>query len=171
MPYSPTKADATPVATDTISRLNTNPSPNLGATLKDALVALQDSMLCAVGEQLESNNTVTTNNAGVASYQDIAGSSITFTAPIAKTYTAHCDTAIEFSTLGSGGFLRILVNGSAGPDIFVQDSATGIHRNVHLMHSAACAAGVNTIKLQWKTNINTGVLAMSGDVCNYIISG
>lgn len=136
------------------------------------LVAFADAIVGAAGFQIESNNAVgTISNGGSTTYADIAGSSITFTAPLAKIYVVHCDTAIEFSTLGSGGFLRLVVNGNNGPDIFVQDSVVSIHRNVHLMHAASCIAGANTIKLQWKTNVATGVINMSGDVVNYIVSG
>jgi len=172
--YSPTRADATPVATDAVARLNTSPSPNAGASLKDTLVALMDSILCASGVQVENNITLSANNTNAGSFVDMPGTSFTFTAPIAKTYTVHCDLAFFFSvgTSGTGyGAVRLVVNGSNGAEVVAGASSLNNLIPLHTMHSAACLVGANTIKLQWAvfgtTTINTNTTAYA----NYIVSG
>lgn len=136
--------------------------------------AMADAILCAVGFQLESNNSINGASATSTSYVDVAGSSITFTAPIARVYTVHCDTSIFF-TAGTTPFanMRLVVNGNNGPDMNIQEpgTASGTYRQLHLMHAAACAAGSNTIKLQWKVQSGVTINGGTSSMANYIISG
>lgn len=171
MSYSPTDTDATAVATDTVARLNTSPSPNLGAVLRDALVALQDSMLCAVGTRLVSNNALTTGSRALSAFADISGTSIIFTAPIAKNYTVHCDFSAFFSVAGYG-FVRLVIGSSAGPSIIIDQSGGtfNYHTPIHLMHNAACVAGANTIKLQWSASVGT-INTSALDYANFLVHG
>lgn len=173
MAYVPTRSDATAVATDTVARLNTPGSPNAGATLKDALVALQDSNLCSTGFQVESNNPETAHSTSSSTFVDMPGASFTFTAPIAKTYVVHADTAVFFSVAGGVGYLRLVVNGSNGPTLTFGGSgtATTVQWPVHLMHAAACVAGANTIKIQWGVFGTTTINTDTNSYANFIVSG
>lgn len=148
--------------------------------LRDSIVAgnlapaaLIDAILSAIGFQIESNNALAANSTGSTSFGDVPGSSITFTAPIAKTYMVHCDFSAYFTT-GSPpavGLARLVVNGSAGPSM-VLHAPLNTHYARHLMHAGACVAGANIIKVQWAVfaagiTMNTD----SNDAANYIVSG
>lgn len=128
-----------------------------------------DALLSALGTQLESNNPLG-NNTATGSFNDVPGSSITFTAPIAKSYTVHCDFSASFS-VGGYGFARLVVNGDDGPGIIIHQLTTSVHVAVHLMHSANCAAGANTIKVQWYAVAGTMNTTSTIDYANYIVSG
>jgi hypothetical protein len=132
-----------------------------------------DAVLSSIGVQLESNNALTVNSTTSATYTDVPGTSITFTAPIAKKYVAHCDFAFFFSAGTSpAANVRLVVNGSNGPDMIVGAAALNTHFPIHLMHSATCVVGSNTIKVQWQTQGGTPTLNINAfDYANYIVSG
>lgn len=138
--------------------------------------AMADAQLCASGLQLESNNVLSSASMNATTYADIGitGTSVAFTAPMAKTYLVHCDFLLFFSG-GSNPLanVRLVVNGSAGPDMVQQEagSATFALHPIHLMHSAPCVAGANTIKLQWKVASGSTVNVNSSCYANFVISG
>jgi hypothetical protein len=134
-----------------------------------APAALFDALLSSLGTQLESNNALGNNTTTSNSFADVPGSSITFTAPIAKSYTVHCDFAFIFNS-GSNANFRLVVNGSNGPTLITGAPSSG-HTAIHLMHSATCVAGANTIKVQWAANAVASISTNSNDYANYIVSG
>lgn len=139
-----------------------------------APAALFDAILSSVGVQLESNNALSANSTSSASFVDVPGSSITFTAPIAKTYVVHCDFAFYITSGTSGAQFRLVVNGDNGPTLTFggTNQPLSTHTPLHLMHSAACVAGANTIKIQWLgISGTTTVNVNGGDYANYIVSG
>lgn len=170
MPYTPTRSDATAVATDTIARLNTNPSPNAGASLKDATVALQDSMLCAVGYQAQ--DVATTNISLTTTTYTAVWASYTFVAPIAKTYLVHVDVigwyltafGLGGNTYGSG--LWKLQNNGADcqpTDLFTEydSAASHLRSTLHFISPVVCIAGNNVLQLMWKAGEATTTLGAS----------
>lgn len=152
--------------------------PNDPAGVGTAFFAAQaDVILCSVGFQLESNSFLSAHNTSSTTYADVPGTSITFSAPVAKTYVVHAD----FSWFFSAGtdplaFARLVVNGSAGPELNLNAITANVTAatqfTTHLMHAAACAAGNNTIKLQWRVNNAAFTLNVTNaSYSNYIISG
>ncbi len=176
--YSPSATDTVAVASDAATRVNAItgtpmlPSPAVPAAFQAFLQAVIDNMLCAVGLQIESNNVLSSNTSTNTSFVDLPGSSITFTATIAKTYLVHCDCAIA-QTVGvnTTNQLRLVVNGSNGPAIWANTSVLNAQFSFHLMHSAACVAGANTIKLQWAAASGATMAINSNSYANYMVSG
>ncbi len=138
------------------------------------LQAIADAVLCATGFQGEFGTSLGTNNTSSVTFADLPSSSITFSAPIAKTYIVHAHVTVFF-TAGQVGFLRLVVNGNNGPTTIINDpvAASTTQYNVHLMASGACAAGNNTIKVQWAVgNAGSDTLnTNTNGATRYIISG
>lgn len=178
MAYMPTNSDATAVATDTVARLNTSPSPNVGAVLGDALVALQDSMLCSTGTQGH-NAVAGLTGAGDATtssttFVDIGNGSTTgfttwsFTPSITKTYLVIVSVSTHMSVRSNSGFtdyqLVVGANTYAPADAFnwFGFANDAISKTFHVL--APMVAGVAvTLKLQWKVR-NVGDVANCNNV-------
>ena len=138
-----------------------------------APAAMVDPLL-SLGFQTENNlSGIGSNSYSNTPLVDIPGTSWTFTAPIAKKYTVHVDT-LMFFTAGANPFgaIRLVVNGDAGPTVTIHTATLNLLLPIHTMHSALCAAGSNTIKLQWSCNSATYTIATNASTyCNYIVSG
>jgi hypothetical protein len=176
--YTPTATDAAVVATDAATRIGnitgtpTLSSPIVPAAFQAFVQATADNMLNAVGLQLESNNALTANNTTSTSFVDIPGTSITFTAPIAKTYLVHCDFSMfQSANPAAVHQVRLVVNGNNGPAIWNAPVALNQQSPMHLMHAAACAAGSNTIKLQWAASSGCTINVNTNSYANYMVGG
>lgn len=137
------------------------------------LQAIADVILSSTGFQVSASPTLGANNTSSITYVDVPASSFTFTAPIAKTYTVHCDFGPFFSAgVSPNADIALVINGNVGPRVTINDVNLGIFNPVHVMHAAACAAGSNTIKLQWRVGVNTFTVNTSGaSYANYIVTG
>lgn len=159
MAYVPTRADATPAATDLAARLTTAGVP---VALRDTLVAMLDSILCSVGVQgapvINTHGPGASNTTASTSFVNMpTGASGTFTAPVAKTYQLVADLSDIFATAGTTIiFFKFVVNGVG----VTPTNAMTLTRNVandrgfiSLRQSVALVAGSNTIQLQWSVNV------------------
>lgn len=174
MPYTPSAAAQSTAAlagsnmaslTTPLTALQTSIA---GGNLAPA--AYLDAALSAVGFQLEQNITLGTASTASSTLASVPSASFTFTASIAKTYLVHCDFGC-FASAVTGFQLAIVVNGSAGPTVSVCMPAAGTTAGFHLMHSAACIAGTNTITVQWAI-ASAATLSTNGlSYANYIVTG
>lgn len=147
-------------------------APPAPSTTDGFLQALADVFLGAFGTQLEENVTLGVAGATSPAFADVPGSSISFNAPMAKRYSVDCD----FSFFQSGGTpnvhsVRLVVNGDAGPAIYCGFASTFVLASFHLMHSAICAAGNNTIKLQWEPVSGTNINTNGSSYANFLVRG
>jgi hypothetical protein len=122
--------------------------------------------------QLESNNALSANSTTNTSFVDMPGTAITFSAPVAKKYVVHADVSFFNNGGGLNGTLfRLVVNGSVGPTIWVNAPGGLVRVTTHLMHAADCAAGSNTIKIQWAVATGQTINTDTNDFANYIVTG
>lgn len=168
--YTATNADAAAVAQRTIDRLATvtgiaglqNPV-DINTTNGGQLVAIADSYLNCIGYQARDFAAFSANNTSSTSYADVPGSSYTFSAPVAKTYSVDCDFRAFFSSAGGFAQFRIVFAGTNGPDEIFGHIATNVTMPGHMMFAAACSAGSNTVKLQWKVDTGTTTVNIDGN--------
>lgn len=155
MSYTPTRSDATAVANDVVSRLNTPVSPAAGAVVGDKLVAIQDSLLCSVGYQ--GSDTVDGSTASTASGSP-ANVFASWTTPslVAKKYLLIVDVHFWMSVTGTTTF-QILVDGSplaiAKTARAHASSTEEIRITWHQVFVAS--AGTHIIQLQWFVSAGT----------------
>jgi hypothetical protein len=139
--------------------------------------AFVDAIMCGVGFQAETNAVLSANNYNVNGvWADIPGTSYTFSAPIAKTYTA--DSLLTwFMSAGVVGtdfaLLRLVVNGTNGLAVFCAPNVVNCVLPPHAFRlSAACAAGSNTIKMQWQPGLAGMTINVNGNCSiQYTIRG
>lgn len=161
MPYVPTRADATPSATDMAARLTV---AGVAVAVRDALVAMFDAILCSVGYQaqndafaLGSATTISTSYVDVGNGSSTGFSSWSFTPPVAKTYTidVNCSAYKSASSGGSQLWFQLLVDGVAQSNTSEMTTFFGTNFDPkHLVFSVpvALSAASHTIKLQWKVS-------------------
>jgi hypothetical protein len=186
-PKFPTTADVLAVATQLAQRQSDSGTTNGGITGSptvpqlgaDAaglgiayLQAMADVALCSTGLQLYSLSSLSTANTASGTFADVPGTTITFSAPFAKTYTVHCDFAFFASSVPTvSASLRLVVNGSNGPTMSVLPAVVNAVSSTHLMMVTSCAAGANTIKLQWAAGASQTINTSAACYANYIVSG
>lgn len=161
MAYIPTRANATPCATDMAARLTTAGVP---VSVRDTLVAMFDAILCSVGYQthddtfaLGSATTTSTTYVDVGNGTSTGFSSFTFTAPIAKTYLIYTNcSAVKSVSAGSTQlWFQLLVDGVAQPnqsDMTTFFASNFDQKEFSFVVPVALTAGSHTLKLQWKVS-------------------
>lgn len=161
MAYAPTKADATPSATDLAARLTT---AGVSVAVRDTLVAMFDSILCATGLigqndafALGSTSTTSASFADVGNGTSTGFASWTVTVPIAKTYLLHVGVRNFMSVPGSANtYYQVLVDGATPSQPTAAARVICNSTNVYSFASwpvpLALAAGSHTFKLQWRVD-------------------
>lgn len=173
MSYTPVHTDATNVSAYTIARLNAT-SPSSGAVASDQSIAIADSQLGVFGYQGQDRNLFSAGTTSSSTYADMPGSSITFSASVAKTYVAHVD-FVWFRASGTGyGIFRVVANATTGSDTPIVPTTSSVNQGpFHLMLPFAASSGSNTIKLQWKNSDGSSVLQVDASLTfrHWVISG
>jgi hypothetical protein len=161
MAYIPTRANATPCATDMAARLTTSGVP---VSVRDTLVAMFDSILCSVGYQdhsdafaLGSASTSSTTFVDVGNGSSTGFSPWTFSVPVAKTYVISVNASAVKTASTSSTVLtfQLLVDGVAQPaqsDMLTWFAANFDQKHIIFSVPVALSAGSHTVKLQWKVS-------------------
>lgn len=153
MPYSPTSPYATACATDLAARITTAGVP---VTSQDTTVALLDNVLCSTSFQAQSSATCGgSTSTSSTSFADITGMpTISFTAPIAKSYLIHLQFVGFFQSTGTSGIKFQIVNTSSGfttstVAFIAFPSATNVRTNISVVVPMSMVQGANSHKIQW----------------------
>jgi hypothetical protein len=157
MSYTPVKTDATNVAAYVITRLNTA-TPSSGATTNDQNTAVADAYLNSLGYQGQTNVSLGSVTTTSTSYADVTGSSVTFTAPVAKIYLVTVNIkpfmtgaqdGINFQLLNNS-FVVMGASGNGAMGQFIITAQLVAYQNFTFSVPVLMVAGSNTLKLQWQ---------------------
>ncbi len=132
--------------------------------------ALVDGLLSGVGYQTLNRLTLGTSSYNGLTMADVAGTTWTFNAAVAKTYVVHCDFGF-FANASGGAAIQLIVNGSAGRLMNVYLPTANFIIPFHLMHAAQLVQGANTIKLQWEAVSAITLQTNLNSYADYIVQG